>query len=605
VSDEVGGLAAAESGGVRRLAALVRQAFSFVWQADRRAFLTILVLQVVGGVALGAELYLGKVVLEALGHASDPGAGIGQIAGQLLALAVLAFVVALGGSVTTVRSEVLAETVSRAAQQQVLDVATAVDLASFDDPKFHDHVKRSVENATWRPWQLVNGLVGIASALAALAAAMVVLLSVQPLIALVGLFAYLPVWFVTRRNTRDLFEAEVSLTGLDRERWYLVSLMTGRETAAELRALDADRFLLDRYESINTRVLERLRQVARVRLSRSVKATGGSVLIVLVAMFLAIEMAYANQLSTASAAVLVIGVQQLGAQLRGLSAGVGRVYECSLFLGDLDGFLALAPSLAAQAVPADRVPDARSVQIDHIAFRYPGADELALDGVTIRIEPGEIVALVGENGSGKTTLAKLVAGLYDPSAGSVCWDGVDLAGVPPYARRGRVALVFQDFLRLHYSATENIAVGDWRRDDPGRVRWAAGEADVDGFVRALPQGYDTRLGREFEEGTELSVGQWQRLALARTLYSSCPLVVFDEPTAALDPRAEVAFFATFRSMVQGRTALVISHRMISARMADRVYVLEHGRVIEHGTHIDLVAAGGRYAEMVAAQELDQ
>ena len=161
--------------------------------------------------------------------------------------------------------------------------------------------------------------------------------------------------------------------------------------------------------------------------------------------------------------------------------------------------------------------------------------------------------------------------------------------------------MFQDFLRLHYAASENIVIGDWRREDPDRMRWAALSTDASEFIEALAQGFDTRLGREFEEGAELSVGQWQRLVLARTLYSSSPLVIFDEPTAALDPRAEVAFFAQFRAMVEGRTALVISHRMISARMADRVYVMEHGEVIERGTHRQLMASRGRYAEMVAAQ----
>jgi ATP-binding cassette subfamily B protein len=221
------------------------------------------------------------------------------------------------------------------------------------------------------------------------------------------------------------------------------------------------------------------------------------------------------------------------------------------------------------------------------------------------IAPGEIVALVGENGSGKTTLAKLVAGLYDPQDGTVSWDGVDLSTLPDAARHGHVALVFQDFLRLHYGADENINVGDWRRDDPERMRWAALSTDASEFIEALPHGFSTRLGREFDEGAELSVGQWQRLALARTLYSSSPLVIFDEPTAALDPRAEVAFFQQFRSMVEGRTALVISHRMISARLADRVYVMEHGRVLEHGTDEELLARGGRYAEMVEAQRLDR
>ena len=305
----------------------------------------------------------------------------------------------------------------------------------------------------------------------------------------------------------------------------------------------------------------------------------------------------------------MLGVQQLGAQLRGLSGGIAGVYECSLFLDDLHAFFDLGVARVEISTPVATRAEvhaavAGSVRVDGVTFAYPGSEDAVLRDVSIELAPAEIVALVGDNGSGKTTLAKLLAGLYDPQEGAVWWGDRLLSTLPEVERRGHVALVFQDFLRLHYSVEENISIGDWQHPSPERLRWAALSADAQGFIDALPQGYATRLGREFEEGAELSVGQWQRLVLARTIYSAAPLVIFDEPTAALDPRAEVAFFEQFRSMVAGRTALVISHRMISARMADRVYVLDHGRVVEHGTHQDLLDAGGRYAEMVAAQAGD-
>ncbi len=499
---------------------------------------------------------------------------------------------------------------ARQAQGQVLDVTSAVSLEAFDDPEFHDHVRRSVEASTHQPWQLVNGLIGIVSGAAGLVSVMVVLVVLQPLIAVIGLLSYFPVWLVTRRNSRDLFDTLIALTTLDRERWYLIDLMTNRLSAGEVRALDAEPHFNRRYREVNDEVLVRLREVASVRLRRSVKATGGSVLIVLLAMFLTIGMAYGDDLSVANAVIVVIGVQQLGGQLRGMVGNVGRVFECSLFLDDLQSFFELMPALAAEepdAAMRERVRRAVAgpIAAHHVTFTYPGSAAPVLRDVSVDVAPGEIVALVGENGSGKTTLAKVIAGLYDPQQGAVSWGDVELATVPDAARRGHVALVFQDFLRLHYGAAENISIGDWRHVDSERIEWAALSTDATEFIEALPQGFATRLGREFEEGAELSTGQWQRLALARTLYSSSPLVIFDEPTAALDPRAEVAFFAQFRSMVEGRTALVISHRMISARMADHVYVMEHGEVIEHGTHTQLLAVGGRYAEMVATQAADR
>lgn len=596
---------------MRRFFLVVRQAFALVLDTDRRAFVTIIIVQIVGGVALGAELIVGKSLLDSIGSsgAGHPHGSIGDIVPELIALGVLALVIAVGTAVSSARSDILSEAVSRRVQGQVLDVTSSVPLVAFDDPEFHDHVRRSVEASTYRPWTMVNGLIGVVSSLAGLASVMVVLLSLQPLIAVIGLVSYGPVWLVTRRNTKELFETQVELTAADRERWYLIDLMTNRLTAGELRALDAEPFFSRRYAEVNDRVMTRLRQVASARVRRTVSATSGSVLIVLLAMFVAIAMAFDDSLSVANAVIIVVGVQQLGGQLRGMSGSIGNIYECSLFLADLQSFFDLRPGTVATAVDPHEVARAHDaaageIRVEGVTFTYPSSDHPVLREVDISVAPGEIVALVGENGSGKTTLAKLVAGLYDPQVGTVSWGGIDLTTLNDLARHGHAALVFQDFLRLHYGADENITIGDWRRNDPERIRWAALSTDASEFIEALPQGFATRLGREFEEGAELSVGQWQRLALARTLYSSSPLVIFDEPTAALDPKAEVAFFHQFRSMVEGRTALVISHRMISARMADRVYVMEHGRVIEHGAHADLVRAGGRYAEMVAAQAAD-
>jgi ATP-binding cassette subfamily B protein len=227
---------------------------------------------------------------------------------------------------------------------------------------------------------------------------------------------------------------------------------------------------------------------------------------------------------------------------------------------------------------------------------------VALDDVSFEVHAGQVVALVGENGSGKTTMAKLLAGLYTPTSGHITWDGVDTATCQQAALRDHVAVIFQDFVQYFLTARDNVGLGRHERiDDLDAVRTAAQEAGADSFLSALPEGYDTYLGREFEGGRELSIGQWQRVALARAFFRGAPFVILDEPTAALDPRAEHDLFERIRTMARGRTVLLISHRFSSVRAADRIFVLRHGRLVEQGNHDELMAAGGHYATLFLLQ----
>jgi ATP-binding cassette, subfamily B, bacterial len=237
-----------------------------------------------------------------------------------------------------------------------------------------------------------------------------------------------------------------------------------------------------------------------------------------------------------------------------------------------------------------------------VLFAYPDTNEPALDGVSLEIGSGEVVALVGENGSGKTTLAKIVAGLYSPQAGRVLWDGVDASTVDPDDLRRAVAVVFQDFERYLLPARENVGLGRHERiEDLDAIVSAARRADADDFLARLPEGYETMLGREFAGGYDLSIGQWQRVALARAFFRDAPLVILDEPTASLDARAESRLFERIRDLLEGRSVLLVSHRFSSVRSADRIYVLDRGRVVEQGSHDELMAVGDRYAELFTLQ----
>jgi ATP-binding cassette, subfamily B, bacterial len=583
----------------RRFPALIGQAVRLGWSANWRDTAATIALNLASGVFGGYALFATTGVLQAL-FAGGPTPH--RVRAALPSLILVAAATAIRSGVSTAAGWAqsrLEPQVDQAVEVRLYDLTTQVDLAAFDDPDFHDRMQRARDRGVYSASSLVNDVINFVTAFSGLASAAVVVGVLQPILLAVLLIAQLPGAWSAVRAARINYLTRFALVDAYRRKYILADLIAERRTAAELRSFTMRAYLLGRVSRLAAYVRNaELRAAQQQTMTKLVGSSLGGLATAGVYAVLGVLLA-TGFLALSVAGTAVLALRSASASLQQVMFSVNQCYEDGLYFSDYVSFCEDALARISPPGATEAPPGFASIVASGVTFSYPGADEPSLREVSVEIGRGEVVALVGENGSGKTTLAKVIAGLYRPQAGTVLWDGVSIIDMDSEPLRERIAVIAQDHGNWPLTVRDNIVMG--RLLDESLLASAASSSGADTVIAELDRGFDTLLARQFKGGAELSGGQWQRIAAARGFYRTAPLLIMDEPTAALDARAEYALFSSLRTLARDRTVLIITHRLASVRHADRIYVLAHGKVIESGAHAGLMALGGQYAELYTIQ----
>ena len=581
----------------------LKQGMSLAWTASPRLLIRYTILGMFNAIIPPILVFLGAQLVNKIATAQVRHMEFTEIMPILVGLWVSIVVQRSVGAYMGYGRSLYVRRVELEAEKRLLTKASKVDLGHFDNSDWHDRLARAKRDVSWRPGDLTWSVLGLSGTFVTLILMAGLLASLHWVLVVLALGAAALSLAIESRVTSKMYKFFYEETTEERERNYIGDLLIQPRTTKEIKAYVLSDYLLERHKKLSDYLFKRRERMFRSGINISIISgiVSGTTL-VLAYVFVALR--GLDKAIDPGGVVLVIGAfTAVAGTLGQISSTFVAVDQHTRFLGDYFSFLAIEPLMPVAKNPVP-LPEGslNSIEFDHISFKYPGGNGNAVEDLSLKIRGGELIALVGENGAGKSTLVKLLLRFYDVHDGEVRINGINVKDVEPEELRSRIGILFQDYATYEFSVRENVMMGwPYNGADDEKVMKALRDSRSEWLVKKMPNGLDSKVGRLFEGGHDLSGGEWQRLALARIMYRNSDIWILDEPTSSLDPEAEAGIFAELKENLKGRIGIVISHRFSTVRIADRIAVVADGRVTELGTHEELLAAQGRYAQLFELQ----